>query len=77
MDLLLQLAYLMTFKMEKDSDGDATVIRVIGRIESTVLAELGTHIKTNGSRLCLDLEEVTLVDVEVVQFIRQEHAPQR
>jgi hypothetical protein len=56
-------------KIEKDSDGEATIIRLIGRIQSGDLDELKAQMDGNGSRLRLDLDEVTLVDVEAVRFL--------
>jgi anti-anti-sigma regulatory factor len=59
----------MTLKIEKYSDGQNTIIRLIGRMQSEHLEELRGQIKNSGSRIALDLEEVNLVDVEVVRFL--------
>jgi anti-anti-sigma regulatory factor len=62
----------MTLKIERDSDGDDnTIIRLIGRVESGVLEDLKTQIEGHGPKIRLDLEEVTLVDVQVVRFLGQ------
>ena len=45
------------------------VIRLIGRLQSGHIDELKTAIKGCRSRIALDLEGVTLVDVEVVRFL--------
>ena len=55
--------------MEKISDGERTVIRLSGRLQSEQLDELRTQIKGKPSRIALDLDGVTLVDVEVVRFL--------
>jgi hypothetical protein len=56
-------------KIEKDSDGQTTFIRLIGRIQSEDLGQLQTQMDGNVSRVLLDLDEVTLVDLEVVRFL--------
>jgi hypothetical protein len=59
----------MTLKIEKVSDGRKTVIRLSGRLRSEHLDELKTQIDGDQSRIALDLDSVTLVDVEVVRFL--------
>ena len=59
----------MTLKIEKYSDGNSTTIRLIGRMQAEHLPELENQIKESESKIALDLEEVTLVDVEVVRFL--------
>jgi hypothetical protein len=46
----------MTLKIEKDSDGRKTVIRLSGRLRSEHLDELKTQIDGDQSRLALDLD---------------------
>jgi len=58
----------MTLKIEKDSTGPSTTIRLIGRMRREHLEELKAQIKNGGSRVTLDLDEVSLVDVDVVCF---------
>jgi hypothetical protein len=60
----------MTLKIEKVSDGERTVIRLSGRLQSEHLDELKTQMDGDQSRIALDLDGVTLVDVEVVRFLR-------
>src|SRR5260370_39430640 len=57
----------MTLKIEKCCEGDCTTIRLVGRMRAEHLAELEIQMKSNGSKITLDLEEVNLVDVEVVR----------
>ena len=59
----------MTLKIEKVSDGRKTVIRLSGRLQSEHLDEFKTQIKGDRSPIALDLDGVTLVDVEVVRFL--------
>jgi hypothetical protein len=59
----------MTLRIERDSDGSSTTIRLIGRIRSEHLEELKAQIKGGGSWIALDLDEVCLVDLEVVRFL--------
>ena len=59
----------MTFKIERHADGRRTILRLIGRLQAEYLEELQAHIEDNGPRTVLDLDEVTLVDVEAVRFL--------
>jgi len=59
----------MVLKIEKDSDGQQTTIRLIGHMQSEHLEELKAQMQDSRPRIVLDLEEVTLVDVEVVRFL--------
>jgi len=64
----------MTLRIEKASDGHRTTIRLIGRMRAEHLDALKAQIKDGGSRIALDLEEVSLVDVDVVRFLGTCHA---
>jgi anti-anti-sigma regulatory factor len=59
----------MTLKIEKYSDGYGTIIRLIGRMQAEHLEELEKQILESGPAVRLDLDEVTLVDVECVRFL--------
>jgi hypothetical protein len=59
----------MTLKMERDFDGHSTTIRLIGRMQAEHLQGLKAQIKDGGSKVKLDLDDVSLVDVEVVRFL--------
>ena len=59
----------MTLKIEKYSTGHSTTIRLIGRMRAEHLGELEKQIRESGPAITLDLEEVTLVDVEIVRFL--------
>ena len=56
-------------RIEKDSHGCKTTIRLIGRFQSEHIGELKKKLQENGPQLVLDLKEVTLVDVDVVRFL--------
>jgi len=59
----------MTLKIEKYPDGDNTIIRLIGRLQAEHLEELEKQIRESGPPIMLDLDEVTLIDVEIVRFL--------
>src|SRR5258705_10030021 len=59
----------MTLKSEKDFDGRKIVIRLSGRLRSEHLDELKTQMDGDQSLIALDLDGVTLVDVEAVRFL--------
>jgi anti-anti-sigma regulatory factor len=59
----------MTLKIEKYSDGHCATIRLIGRMQSEHVEELEKQIRQTGQGITLDLDEVTLVDVEIVRFL--------
>jgi anti-anti-sigma regulatory factor len=59
----------MTLKIEKHSDGKRTTIRLIGRMRAEHLEEVEKQIRESDPAVTLDLEEVTLIDVESVRFL--------
>jgi len=59
----------MTLKIEKHSVGRKTVIRLSGRLQSEHLDEFKMQIKGEHAPIALDLDGITLVDVEVVRFL--------
>jgi hypothetical protein len=59
----------MTLKIEKDSGGPKTNVPLSGRLQSEHLDELKTQMKDDASRILLELDGVTFVDVEVVRFL--------
>lgn len=59
----------MTLRIEKISDRSRVVFRLSGRISSEHLEELAMEIKDSAAVTALDLEHVTLVDVEGVRFL--------
>jgi hypothetical protein len=59
----------MTLRIEKIAQGRKSIFRVSGRIGSEHLVELKAEIDGWGAGTALDLEHVTLVDVEGVRFL--------
>ena len=59
----------MTLRIEKDSDGQRTTIRLIGRMQREHIEELKAQIKAGGASVTLDLNEVSLVDLDVIRFL--------
>jgi len=59
----------MTVKIETYADRHQTIIRLNGRLQAEHLEELRTQCIGDQSRIALDLDAVTLVDVEVVRFL--------
>ena len=59
----------MTIRIEKETHRLKTMIRVSGRLQSKHLDELKTQLEGAQSQIVLDLNGVTLVDVEIVRFL--------
>ena len=59
----------MTVRIERETSRLKTMIRVSGRLQSTHLDELKIQLESAQSRIVLDLNGVTLVDVETVRFL--------
>jgi anti-anti-sigma regulatory factor len=59
----------MTLKIEKDFVGQKTVIRLSGRLQAEHVDDLRRQFTDAAAAIALDLEGVTLVDVEVVRFL--------
>jgi hypothetical protein len=57
-------------KIEKVSTRGKTTIRLIGHFQSEHIEDLKKQLQGDGPLWVLDLEELTLVDVEVVGFLR-------
>ena len=56
-------------KIEKQSDGTTTVVRLIGRIRAEHLDEIKKQLHNGSEQTVLDLDEVTIVDADVIQFL--------
>jgi hypothetical protein len=56
-------------KLERRSDGERTHIRLIGRVQSEHLTEIMNQMGMRGPKVTLDLEDVTIVDLDVVHFL--------
>ena len=56
-------------RIETESDGAVTTVRVIGRLQSSYVEDLRSALKDVESHVVvLDLSELTLVDLGVVRF---------
>jgi anti-anti-sigma regulatory factor len=58
-------------KIEKTRGEHATVIKLIGRVQAEFIPELRAQIGAAPARIIFDMEQVTLVDVEVVRFLSE------
>jgi hypothetical protein len=58
----------MTLKIETIATGRGTIIRVIGKFLSEHIDELKAQIVLGKCPTALDLEEASIVDVDVVRF---------
>jgi len=58
-------------RIEKESGGHTTRLRLSGRIQSADIDEIWAQMDDDAIRIILDLDEVTLVDVEVVRFLSE------
>jgi hypothetical protein len=56
-------------RIEKDSDGCVTRVRLSGRIHSSSIASLRMALNDSCPHKILDLSELTLVDLDVVRFL--------
>ena len=56
-------------RIEKDSDGSVTRLRLSGRIRSDHIACIRSAMNDGSTRKILDLSEVKLVDNAVVRFL--------
>ena len=59
----------MTLRIERSPDDRDAVLRLIGRIRSEHLEELKSQMGGAEPPVALDLEGVTLVDLEVIRFL--------
>ena len=59
----------MTLRIEKDSNAQTTTIRLIGRMKRECLEELKAQIEAGGTSVTLNLNEVSLVDLDVIRFL--------
>jgi len=57
------------WKLGHSTDGERTTLRLMGRVRSEHLGEIRNQMAACAPRVALDLEEVTVVDVDVVRFL--------
>jgi hypothetical protein len=56
-------------RIEKDSRGCMTKLRLSGRIQADQIASIRSEMDDNSTCKILDLAEITLVDIGVVRFL--------
>src|ERR1700733_15358346 len=56
-------------RIEKESDGHTTILRLVGRIQSVNIGNIRAQMDDENVGILMDLGEVTLVNVEVVRFL--------
>jgi hypothetical protein len=61
----------VTLKIEKTVDRRCTTVRLIGRVRAEDLLEVARQLETSGPGVVLQLDEVTLVDVDLVRFLNK------
>jgi len=59
----------MTLRIEKSVGRQHPFLRLIGRIQAQHLEELKAQMESHGPSTVLDLDDVTLVDVDAVRFL--------
>jgi anti-anti-sigma regulatory factor len=59
----------MTLRIESVADERGTTIRLIGRMQAEHVEEVRTQIDASGARVVLDLDELSLVDIDAVRFL--------
>ena len=58
-------------QIEKTVDSRGTTVRLIGRVRAEDLPEVTKQLEASGPGAVLQLDEVTLVDVDVVRFLNR------
>jgi hypothetical protein len=64
----------MTLRIDVTREGPRVTLRLVGRIKRENLGDLSRQITNRGPIVVLDLDEVTLVDLDVVRFLRDAEA---
>jgi ABC-type transporter Mla MlaB component len=59
----------VTFKIDRGSEKQKTILRLSGRIDPEGVLELKRELEEVTGNVALDLKEVTRVDVEAVRFL--------
>jgi hypothetical protein len=61
----------VTLKIEKTVDMRRTTVGLIGRVRAEDLVEVARQLETSGPEAVLELDEMTLLDVDVVRFLNR------
>src|SRR6202158_4785041 len=67
----LRLSSDVTLKIEKTVERRRTTGRLIGRVRAEDLLEVARQLEASGPGAVLQLDEMTLVDVDVVRFLNR------
>ena len=59
----------MTIRIQQTTEGHSTILRLSGELVSSQREALLEEIEGNNNTIALDLEEVTLVDLDIVQLL--------
>ena len=59
----------MTLKIETRRGENGTIIKLSGRLRAEALPNLEAEIKASARVIALEMDEVTLVDLDVVRFL--------
>ncbi|HXU39006.1 MAG TPA: hypothetical protein VN937_21810 [Blastocatellia bacterium] len=59
----------MTIRIQQTTEGQCTILRLSGELVSSQREALLEEIESNNNTIALDLEEVTLVDLDIVQLL--------
>ena len=59
----------MTLRIQRSSDDQNTTIRLSGRLVASHCQALSEQIESSTGLIILDLEEVSLIDLDSVQFL--------
>jgi anti-anti-sigma regulatory factor len=59
----------MTIRIQQTTEGDCTVLRLSGELVSSQREALLEEIESNDNTIALCLEEVTIVDLDIVQLL--------
>jgi anti-anti-sigma regulatory factor len=60
---------MMLLRIEKNCTAYNTTIRLSGRLVASNRPALSEQIESGTGKIILDLEEVTLIDLDIVQFL--------
>ena len=59
----------MTIRIEFTRRADCSILRLIGQIVAEYIPELAAQIAAAGTPVVMEMQEVTLVDLDVVRFL--------
>ena len=59
----------LTFKIERVAGANRLTIRLIGQLDADCIPELEAQIASGGDGINFEMEEVTLMDIDVVRFL--------